>query len=144
MRGGFVWLTKPEKLAQEVEAYAKKALIAVHAAAAFWGDSVQTQMRTQARWQDRTGAARSGLFYAVDGFGLSPMTGQVSGKALAQRRDVATVRGNARTLVVAVGHTVWYGKFLETRFGGRYAIVLSTMQRNLPRLERLVRDVFEG
>jgi len=42
-----------------------------------------------------------------------------------------------------LGHTVFYGKYLETSNGGRYAVVMSTIERNLPKLERMLQDALK-
>lgn len=55
-----------------------------------------------ARWQDRTGAARNGLFARVD-------------------------RGGQGKYTMTFGHSVPYGIWLEVRFSGRYAIVQPTI-----------------
>jgi hypothetical protein len=43
-----------------------------------------------------------------------------------------------------LAHTVFYGKYLELSNGGKYAIVMSTLEGNLPKLERMVQEVFSG
>jgi hypothetical protein len=37
---------------------------------------------------------------------------------------------------------VEYGKFLELARGGRYAIILPTIERNIPEINRLLREIF--
>ena len=138
----FQWVTPPHKLARAVLEYEKKALVAIQAAAAYVGQQMQDSARTGAPWQDRTGNARSGLFYAVDGFGLDPLVGAVPAGAQADMTDTASVSGAKDRLVIALGHTVYYGKFLELCNGGRYAIVMSTMEAHLGTLERMLRDLF--
>ena len=80
----------------------------------------------------------------MDGFGLGTVVGQVRPAALETNTDAATISGDKDTLLIAFGHTVYYGKYLELDHGGRYAIVMSTMQRNLPVLERMLKDLFRG
>lgn len=71
------------------------------------GDRLAERMvaygRNNARWDDRTGAARQGLkavvFDATNGMGFS----------------------------IAFGHSVDYGYYLEYGMGGRYAIVYETV-----------------
>lgn len=139
----FRWIKTPEALGKNIEEYGRKALVAVYAVAGYWGQGTQDQARRDAPWQDRTGNARSGLFYAVDGFGLGEVTGQVEAGARALMGDVSIEKGSADTLVIAISHTVFYGKFLELGHGGRYAIILSTIEANLPQLERMLRDLFK-
>lgn len=67
------------------------------AAANYTAPVAQTYMRTNAKWTDRTGAARNGLNAKVD------------------------VKGD--TIAIILYHTVPYGIWLEVRWGGRYAII---------------------
>jgi hypothetical protein len=41
--------------------------------------------------------------------------------------------------VIALGHTVYYGKYLET--SPKYAVVMSTIEANLPILERMLKNL---
>lgn len=138
---GFRWVTPPRHLAREIDRYGQRVLVAVHAIAAYVGQQMQDQARANAPWQDRTGNARSGLFFAVDGFGLNPVVGRVSGSAPGQNTDMVSVSGDKDRLVIALGHTVYYGKFLELSNGGRYAIVMSTIEANIGRLEHMLRNL---
>lgn len=144
MNSGFKWIVSPKVIADGLEAYGRKALIAIQAVANYWGQSIQDEARQNALWEDRTGNARGGLFFAVDGFGLETITGTVTPEAQAEMNDVGVESGDANTLIITLGHTVFYGKFLELSNGGKYAIVMSTIERNLSTLERLVQDVFKG
>jgi hypothetical protein len=144
MKDGFTWIVSPKVIADGLDKYGERALIAIQAAASYWGQLVQDEARENANWEDRTGNARGGLFFALDGFGLEPMTGTVTPEAQSEMSDVAVESGDRNTLVITLSHTVFYGKFLELSNGGRYAIIMSTLEANLPKLERLVQGVFEG
>ena len=140
---GFEWVVAPDVIAKGLDDYVEKALVAIQAAANYWGQMVQDVARQDAPWEDRTGNARSGLFFAVDGFGLQTITGDVSADAKSQMRDDITVEsGDANTLIITLGHTVFYGKFLELSNGGKNAVVMSTLEANLTELERMVQDIF--
>lgn len=144
MSSGFQWVVAPkDQLIPAINKYGSDVLVAVQAVANFWGQSVQDEARTDAEWQDRTANARGGLFFAVDGFGMSPMTGTVTPDAKSEMSDVTVESGDANTLIIALGHTVFYGKFLETSNGGKYAVVMSTLEKNLPRLEQMIQDVLK-
>lgn len=144
MKSGFKWVVAPEdQLIPAINKYGRDVLVAVQAVANYWGQSVQDQGRQDAVWTDRTANARGGLFFAVDGFGLSPLTGEVTPEAKSEMSDVAIESGDANTLVIAFGHSVFYGKFLELDNGGRYAIVMSTIESNLPSLERMLKDALK-
>lgn len=141
---GFHWVIPPEKeLVPNVEKYGKDIFVALQAAATYWGQRNQDDARIGAPWTDRTGNARGGLFFAVDGFGLNPVTGMVTSEA-SLNSDVAIESGDKNTLIITLGHSVFYGKFLELKNGGRYAIIMSTIEGNLPMLERMVQDIFRG
>ena len=139
----FKWVRPPRHLAREIDRYGEKILVAVQAVAAYVGQQMQDQARGGAPWQDRTGNARSGLFFAVDGFGLAPIVGQVSSGAQSQNTDTATVSGDKDRLVIALGHTVYYGKYLELRNGQRYAVVMSTIESGLGTLERMLHSLLK-
>lgn len=137
----FRWTKPPDWLSHRIEeefGRGGKLFVALHALAAHWGLSVQNAARSGAQWEDRTGNARSGLFFAVDGFGMNAIIGQVTAdKSL--KTDTASVSGDDDVLVVTLGHTVFYGKFLE--LNSRYAIVMSTLESNLGRLESMMRNL---
>lgn len=141
---GFEWVVSPKVIADGLEEYGQKALIAVQAVANYWGQLIQNDARENANWEDRTGNARGGLFFAVDGFGLGTITGEVTAEAKSEMSDVAVESGSKDTLIITLGHTVFYGKYLELSNGGRYAIIMSTMEQNFPQLERMVQEVFKG
>jgi hypothetical protein len=136
---GFKWIVSPEeRIIPSLRKYGQDALVAIQAAATYWGQHIQNEARQSAVWEDRTGNARGGIFFAVDGFGLNTITGEVTPEAKSEMSDVGIESGDANTLVVTLGHTVFYGKYLELSNGGRYAIIMSTIEANLPMLERLL------
>ena len=137
------WVKPPETLIPKISEYGKKVLAAIHAVACYWGQMVQDSTRQNAPWQDRTGNARTGLFYAVDGFGQAPVVGQVSAGAASQKTDSVSISGNENTLIIAIGHTVFYGRFLELSNGGKFAICMSELEANLPQLEKMLRDTLK-
>lgn len=138
---GIQWITPPENLARNIEDYGQRVLIAVHAVAVYIGQEMANQGRLNAPWEDRSGNARSGLFYAVDGFDLETIVGQVPPDAAQLNTDSVTVSGSREELIIAFSHTVFYGKFLELSNGGRYAIIMSTIQQHLPQLETMLNDL---
>lgn len=143
-KSGFVWVQPPENIAKGIVDYGYKVEIALHAIASKWGQDVQNEVRINAAWEDRTGNARSGLFYAVDGLGMGEVVGDISAGARSLMKETEEVKGDQNTLVIVVAHTVFYGKYLELSRGGKYAIILSTIEKNLPRLEQMVKQVFKG
>lgn len=139
---GFQWVVSPDVIVKGIEDYGEKALVAIQAVANYWGQYNQDEARQEAPWKDRTSNARGGIFFAVDGFGLSPLIGEVTPEAKSEMTDVAIESGDANTLIITLGHTVFYGKYLE--LDDNYAIIMSTLENNLPMLERMVQDIFKG
>lgn len=144
MSSGFQWVVAPkDQLIPAIEKYGNDVLVAVQAVANYWGQIVQDEARLEAPWEDRTANARGGIFFAVDGFGLTPLTGEVTPEAKSEMSDVAIESGDENTLIITLGHTVFYGKYLETSNGGSYAIIMSTIEKNLSSLERMIQDVLK-
>jgi hypothetical protein len=114
------WVTPPSALAAAVRLYGDRVFVAVHAVAAHIATQAQNEMRANAPWTDRTGNARSALF------SLAEMAA----------KDVVI-------LYLSHGTAIYYGVFLETRYAGKYAIIVPTMQRILPQLERMLKDIFK-
>ena len=140
------WVKPPSTLVNPLKQYREKALVAIYAAAGYVGQQMQDSARRRAIWDDRTGNARSGLFFAVDGFGLAPIIGQTGkmdfGLKTKAAGEGAIISGTTDRLVLALSHTMWYGQYLELSNGGRFAIIMSTMEAHLPRLESLLKKVF--
>ena len=112
-KSGIEWVEPPEKLAQNIEDYAQGLLAAVHATGAYVGQKMQDEARQNASWHDRTGNARSGLFFVVDGLGLQPLVGQVEPEKqpdFEQHEQLQPAEGGSPTrLVICLGHTMDYG-----------------------------------
>ena len=148
MNSGFKWVVSPsQQLIPAVKKYGQDALMAVQAVANYWGQFVQDEARervdSEHKWVTRTGAAQGGLFFAVDGFGMSPIIGEASPEAKSQMSDITVESGDANTLIITLGHTVYYGKWLELMQGGARGVVMSTLEPNLPKLERMLKDVLK-
>jgi hypothetical protein len=104
------WVKPPEGLARAIEMYGDRVLVAVTAVAGRIATAMQNDARSGAPWTDRTGNARTGLFGTAE-------------------RDVA------RKLVVIYlshGADIDYGKWLELAHGGKYAIIMPTIEAHLP------------
>lgn len=107
------WMRPPSVLATNVKLYGVKLHVAIKALADYFAQTIQAEARQGAPWQDRTGNARSGLFTITE--------------------QAAT---DLVTIYLSHAHTVYYGVFLELANGGKYAVILPTIQRNLPEIER--------
>lgn len=75
----------------------------------------EARMKSTARWTDRTGNARAGLFTKT------------------------SHTGNHHELLLS--HLMSYGIFLEVRFSGRYAIVIPEIRLAAQDLQRLIRKI---
>ena len=97
-------------LAEGIANFEFKMYEAMDEVAADFAMEMEAYARSNAPWEDRTGDARGGL------------TGQV---------DTSAETG---TLSVNLFHTVDYGVWLEIRWGGKYAIIIPTMENMGPKL----------
>jgi hypothetical protein len=109
------WEIPPSELAKAIEKYGDKFMKALYAFAQRSGIEIQNEMRIFAPWTDRTGQARGNLF----------------GIAERPRHKKWLVR-------IYAFQGVPYGVFLELRYGGRYAIIMPTLQRLGP---QIIKDV---
>lgn len=77
------------------------------------GQAMEDYAKQNRPWEDQTGNARNGLHHVLDTGG--------------------------EVMTVWLGHGVWYGIWLETSRGGRYAILLPTLRRFAPLLSAQIR-----
>jgi hypothetical protein len=89
----------------------------IHAVMVYQASKGESAMKTAAPWTDRTGNARSGLSAKV---GWVPNVSHS----------------------IHLFHRVFYGIFLETRWSGKYAIILPTIRRLGPDTMRMVSKMF--
>jgi hypothetical protein len=151
-KSGIEWVKTPDELARAIERFGLRAIVVAHAGAAYVGTRMQNHARRNAPWHDRTGNARGGLFFAVDGFGLEPVSGKGEpgkkpGAELAFRKDAALAPvegGDLTTLVVYLGHTMSYGVSLELDHGEAYAIVWPTIAGvGIPEMQEMLQNLFK-
>lgn len=116
-----IWIDPPRGMAKALEQYGEKVLVAVQAVAEFIALKMQNAARTNAIWEDRTGNARTGIF------GVS--TREAAEEVVA--------------IYLSHGHTVYYGIFLELAHGGKYAVIMPTIEKHLPELKRLLDNLFQ-
>lgn len=95
---GIRWEGKVEANLKTLGLKNKRAMVA---AANYVAPKLEEHMRSNATWTDRTGAARNGL-------------------------GAQTVVSTNRVAIVLF-HSVSYGVYLETRWGGKYAIIRPTL-----------------
>ena len=117
---GIVWRRPPDQLARAIERYGDRALEAVMAVAQYTATQMQNAAKRNAAWTDRTGNARAGLFGSAES-------------------DFAR-----RVVVIYLSHGLMidYGIWLELANGGRYAVIMRTMEAHLPQLKQLLDGIF--
>lgn len=118
---GIRWVRPPSELARAIEQYGDRVIIAVTSVAGRIATLMQNDARANAPWTDRTGNARGGLFGTAE-------------------RDVAQ-----KLVVIYLSHgpDIDYGVFLELARAGKYAIVLSTIEKHLPELKADLDAIFK-
>lgn len=103
------WQRRPSDAVPEmVDAYRNALHAALLALAQSYAPEIEAWMKENARWTDRTGNARQTLW--------------------AEAFDLVQV------IVLAFGHGVDYGRFLEWAHAGRYAIVTPALDEFGPRI----------
>lgn len=108
------WEKAPsEVLIPHLQDYRGNIWEAVAQLAEFFARKFEAFARTNARWQDQTGAARAGLR--------------------------AFVEKTAQYVAIYLTHSVTYGKWLELSFGGRYAIIFQTLETHYAELMAALR-----
>lgn len=146
-----VWKTPPNHLIKNIKKLEPRILAAIHALAAQVGAKMQNEGRSEAKWEDRTGNARGGLFFAVDGFNLRYVEGTIRVRDVSsgQYRSLDQVArsygpgGAPHRLVLVFAHSMGYGVSLELGHGGRYAIVMPTLEANIPVLQAGLNGILE-
>lgn len=98
---GFVWITSPDDLSDNMKKYGERVLAGVRAIADQHAKMGQDRMRLEASWTDRTGNARQGLLGVTE-------------------------HEKNQTTVYFI-HTVDYGPSLELDHAGNYAIVMPVL-----------------
>lgn len=113
-RSGFEWTVSPEEAFDAlVEQYIADVRVGVEAIAQRWAPDIETWMKRNAPWTDRTGNARQTLNTEV----------------LNLTNEIA----------VLMDHGVEYGIFLELAHGGKYEIIGPALDEFAPRIMADVR-----
>jgi hypothetical protein len=113
MSGAIVWEYSLDDMAGKLDEYGVRIMVAIDALARYFANRMQNEMRINAPWTDRSGNARTGLFSFAD----------------SAATDVVII-------YLSHGHSVEYGKWLELANQGHYAIIMPTLQRMVPEIER--------
>lgn len=114
------WINPIEDLQKSIVQYGDRVIVAILSIAQYIATKAQNEMRHNAPWTDRTGNARNALF------------------SMAQMASTDLV-----IIYLSHGSAIEYGIMLETGYGMKYAIIVPTMQRLLPQLENMLKQLFK-
>jgi hypothetical protein len=92
----------------------------IKAVADYFAPQLETYAKDNAPWTDRTGNARQGLTGLVD--------------------DVAV---SIVDLYLTHSPAIFYGKFLELSYSGRYSIILPTMEAHYDNIFKLLQQALD-
>ena len=113
------WVVKPTVLQTRFERdYLKRVQFAVDQVAVYFAVKLMDDAKANATWVDRTGRARAGL-------------------------QTFTDRLSQNLVSIYLTTQAPYGKWLELARGGRYAIIMPTIVKNLPTLKRMLDNIFK-
>jgi len=101
-----------------MSAYEQKVYTAIRMVANYWAPVIETWMKENRPWVDRTGAARAGL----------------QGLVVELSRDVVAIEAK---------HGVTYGVWLELMWGGKYSVIAPALESHYDHVMRMLREVFE-
>lgn len=106
-----------EVVKRNMDLYKEQVRQAVVAVAQFFSVQLENYAKTNARWTDRSGNARQGLYSLVD--------------------DAAE-----NAVIIYLSHGVDYGKWLEIAFQGRFAIIWEAIESNIEELRSMLQGIF--
>lgn len=118
-KGADIRWTGHKELSANIPKYGQRVQWAVYQLGLMYAAKFETYAKENAPWTDRTANARQGLHSWVE------------------VQDNGTVR-------VFLSHSMEYGVHLETRGGGRWAIIFPTIEAHLDEIQKNVRDLFKG
>lgn len=109
-----IWhVTIEQALDQTVEQQARRIRQAIRALALYFAPQIETWMKQNAPWTDRTGNARQGLYAALEDVNLNDIQ---------------------ESIVLYFDHSMIYGFYLETKNSGAYAVVAPALDFWAPRI----------
>lgn len=97
--------------------YERKVIFAVGQVAKYFEPVLETYAKENAPWQDQTANARQSLHAYSRNLG----------------NDVVRLY---------LSHGVDYGIALETKYGGRYAIIWPTLEQHIPQIRDMLKEIF--
>jgi len=128
------WSGAPEMKARMMS-YGRAVKQAELALAQYYAAVIQTAARERAPWTDRTGNARAAL--------RAYTSEDVPTKHSQGLHDYPSPNDLARdTVALYLAHGMDYGVQLETKYQGRYAIIIPTLQRFYPEISQQLKAIF--
>lgn len=109
--------TGVEAMQQRMEAYAGQVLEAIQAVADYFEPVLESHAKQNAPWTDRTSNARQTLNSYSEALG----------------REI---------VALYLAHGMEYGKWLEIRWSGRYAIIWPTIEAHLAEIGAMLQRMF--
>lgn len=106
-----------DDMVRRMNEYVKKVEFALVQVANYWKSVFEQYAKENAPWKDQTSNARQTLHGWVD---------ELSND----------------TVELYLSHGVGYGTALETKYGGQYAIIWSTIQAHLKQIEDMLKGIF--
>lgn len=100
------WAESPESLANQLEAWWGRVEGRLSSEITAAGQTILAYAKASHPWQNRTGAAEAGLSMQVE-----------------QGRD---------SITLTISHGVYYGIYLEGRWGGRWGVLPATISMGAP------------
>lgn len=97
--------------------HAQNILAAVQAIADYFAPVLEADAKENAPWTDQTGNARQSLHAFTKGLG-------------------------EEAVELYLAHGMDYGKYLELRWQGKYAIIWPTLEQHIPAVEKMLKMVF--
>lgn len=129
------WSNVPQ-VQRNMAAYGDRVKEAERRVAQYWSAVIEADAKQSAPWTDRTANARQSL-RAYLGDEVPSKFGAPDANEYPAPTDLA------RDVVsLYLSHGMEYGVQLETRFNGRYAVILPTLQKHYPAISRMLRGIF--
>lgn len=121
--------TGDEQLKRNMKEYGRLVNKAVEDLALVYAEAIQTEARNNAPWTDQTSNARQTLRAYIN---KKAPAGYPNPHQMA--RD---------TVVLYLSHGMDYGKWLEIANGGKYSIIMPTLERYYPQVMASVKRIFK-
>lgn len=116
----FQWSVTPEQAFGDLmEQYGRDIHAAIKALAARWAPEIESWMKSNAKWTDRTGNARQSLYTEVE--------------------EISSIMIG---IIMGYGNNLEYGIFLELSHGGAFAIIGPALDYFAPKVWADVQKLF--